>query len=272
MKVRVNGLEFGYDRAGSGEPVLLVPGLATPRLSWVNQMPVLARHFDVTCFDNRGIGESEVPGDWWSMPEMVSDTLGIMDAVGYTNAHLVGVSMGGIISQAIAMQHPERVRSLTLISTYCGGPDRAFMDEDVAARLFVDGEPAARIRAGAEATFGRTYRERNPDLFEGFVAFALANPPRSLSVFSQLGGCASWLAEDSSGEGLSSMRKPALVLHGDADEMSPVRNAEMIADRIPDAKLRVWADAGHALIHERSDEVNEAILEHLLSVEARALS
>ena len=91
MKTRVGDIEIGYDRAGSGDPVLLVMGLATPRIGWFPQFNVLSQSYDVTSFDNRGVGETLCEGSW-TVPDMADDAVGLADAMGYDRFHLVGIA------------------------------------------------------------------------------------------------------------------------------------------------------------------------------------
>lgn len=263
MRARVNGIEIAYDRAGSGEPVLLVMGWATTRLGWVNQMPVLAERYDVACFDNRGIGESEAPYEPWTMDTMVADTVGVMDLLGFERVHLAGISMGGMISQEVALRYPERVRSLTLISTQHGGPEHVPPSEAaLAAFSSLEGDPAARVEKLIRITFGRRFQEERPDYVEAAINFAVARPAPLHSVVHQLSAVMQWSLAGGSADRLGRIAAPALVLHGTADELIPSGNGELIAAKIPGARLRLFPDAGHALIAERADEVNEELLAH----------
>lgn len=253
-------IEIAYDRAGEGEPVLLVMGISMPRIAWFNQMRGLADRYDVTCFDNRGIGETTVPSEAWTLDRMAADVVGLADAIGYERFHLCGVSMGGMISQEVALAYPDRLRSLTLISTMHGGPDHVMSPNETMeafAMALQDIGPILRLN------FGAKYRAEHPEWVELTVAGAKAQPPRSpQGAMYQGWAIAQWVANGGSAGRLGSLVTPTLVLHGGDDMLVPVENGNLLADAIPGARLRIWPDAGHALIHEHADEVNAELVAH----------
>lgn len=259
MKVRVGDVEIGYDRSGEGEPVLLVMGIATTRVAWFNQFQALPARYDVTWFDNRGVGESTVPSEPWTLEQMADDALGLADALGYDRFHLCGVSMGGMISQEIALRAPERLRSLTLISTMHGGPDHVPPPEETTrafAMAMQDMGPAVRLN------FGRRYRSAHPDVVELTVELSKADPPPPTGTIGQGIAVANWIANGGSAARLGSLSVPTLVLHGGDDMLVPAQNGKLLAEAIPGATLRSWPDAGHALILEHADEVNAELMAH----------
>src|SRR5687768_15879610 len=136
MKISIGNVEIAYDREGSGEPVMLVMGLGTPRVGWFHQFRFLSEHYDVTCFDNRGVGET-VATSPWTMQDMAQDVVALADAVGYETFHLVGVSMGGMISQEVVLTSSDRVRTLTLMATTPGGPEAEPMTAEYAEALII---------------------------------------------------------------------------------------------------------------------------------------
>src|SRR5438270_7331288 len=111
-----------YIRRGSGQPLLLVRGMAGSYAIWGEPfLGDLEHDFDIVAFNNRGIGEStDVPGNF-SITDLADDALAVMDAVGWTRAHVMGISMGGMIAQELALKHPERVDTLVLGCTFAGG-------------------------------------------------------------------------------------------------------------------------------------------------------
>src|SRR6476646_6123565 len=121
-KVGVAGREFHYERAGSGEPLLLIQGMSGTHLSWGEPFKgAMEEDFDVVAFDNRGIGLSAPVDGPFTIAEMAADTAGLLEALGWETAHVVGVSMGGMIAQELALSWTARVRSLSLIATHAGG-------------------------------------------------------------------------------------------------------------------------------------------------------
>jgi 3-oxoadipate enol-lactonase len=122
--IDVGNREFNYARAGAGEPLLLIQGMSATHLAWGRPFgSLLEESFDCVSFDNRGIGLSASAGEAFTIADMAADALGLLDALGIASAHVLGISMGGMIAQELALGHPGRVRSLTLGCTYCGGED-----------------------------------------------------------------------------------------------------------------------------------------------------
>jgi 3-oxoadipate enol-lactonase len=131
-KVEVNGIETAYSTEGSGEPVALIGGFTMVKESWALQVAELSRHFRVITFDNRGVGETTVPGEPFTISDMAGDTVGLLDALDIDSAHVFGVSMGGLVAQILALDYPERVKKIALGCTTHGGrhavqPERAVM-------------------------------------------------------------------------------------------------------------------------------------------------
>src|ERR1700730_5277683 len=118
-----------WDEQGSGEPLLLINGLSYPSYMWHRTRPFLAQSFRTIAFDNRGIGQSDVPPGIYSIALMASDAAAVLDAAGLTSPHVFGVSMGGMIAQEFALQYPQRVRSLILACTAAGGPEAVRADQ-----------------------------------------------------------------------------------------------------------------------------------------------
>jgi pimeloyl-ACP methyl ester carboxylesterase len=277
VKIKVGEIEFGYDRAGSGEPVLLVMGLATPRIGWFHQFRFLSQSYDVTSFDNRGCGET-VCASPWTMLDMANDAVGVADAMGYETFHLVGISMGGMISQEIVLSHPERVRSLTLMATTPGGPEAVPMSAEFAQALVIP-DPGERMVRTIELTFGERFRRENPDMME-LIIKAMASGSAGVTpvgagemapagFIGQVTAVVSWMSMGGSASRLGEIAKPTLVLHGGEDLLLPVGNGKILARDIPGARLRIWDDAGHAVNAEYPDEVNAELVAHLEAASAK---
>jgi len=275
MRIRIGDVEFGYDRAGSGEPVLLVMGLGTTRIGWFNQVAFLSKNYDVTAFDNRGAGET-VAGGSWTMLDMRKDAIAVADAMGYDRFHLLGVSMGGMISQEVALAVPDRVRTLTLISTSPGGPE-SVPPTNAYLAAFALPDVRERVAKSIELLFGPRYRAEHPEVVQAAVALSLGegSAPNGFSMFdgeanqtgfmTQLTAIGMWTMTGGAAGRLADIKTPTLVLHGGSDLLLPVDNGKLIAAGIHGSRLRIWDDAGHALIQEHAGEVNEELGKHLAS-------
>lgn len=260
-KVRVGDIEMHYVEAGSGAPLVLIMGFGGDHLAWGFQFRALAETCHVVAFDNRGSGQTDSPDSPYTIPMMADDTAGLLAAIGMERAHVVGVSMGGMIAQELALRHPERVRSLHLGCTLAR-PDnymRAHLEAWREIRRSLTRE--ATIRAFGLWLFGpATYQER-PEFIEMIYQNALANPfPQTLTGFIRQGDAI--MTHDTVGR-LPALRCPTLVSVAEDDILVPPRFAREVAARIPDARLEILPRAGHVYFWERPEEFNGLCLDFL---------
>jgi 3-oxoadipate enol-lactonase len=275
VKITVGELEFGYDRGGTGDPVLLVMGLGTPRIGWFPQFAYLTQHYDVASFDNRGVGET-VAASPWTLNDMASDAVGLADAIGFDRFHLVGISMGGMISQEVVLASPDRVRSLTLIATSPGGPEAQMMTPEYAEALQIP-DPKLRMRRATELTFGRKFRAENPQMMElilstlesGVAGVDAIGGEMGAGFMGQIMAVATWMGAGGACARLKDITVPTLVMHGADDLLLPVGNGDVLARGIPGARSRFFPDGGHALNAEYADEVNAELVAHFEGAAAK---
>jgi pimeloyl-ACP methyl ester carboxylesterase len=254
---RPDGAEIAWYDEGSGPAVLMVMGLAYPAAAWHRQVPALAVHHRVLTVDNRGAGATGlVPGAPYTVETMTDDLLAVLDAAGERQAHVVGISMGGLMAQELALSHPERCLSLTLISTHPGTAHGVWPQEVVdflQARL---GMPADER---AEFSIPFNYAAATPRaLMDEDLAQREAGTAGPEGYAAQ-GGTALW----SGWERLPSMTVKTLVLHGAQDRLVVPANGEKLASAIPDAKLVLVEGANHLVTTDQADQLNALLLEHL---------
>ncbi|TET86915.1 MAG: alpha/beta fold hydrolase, partial [Desulfobacteraceae bacterium] len=113
-KIKVQDIDLYYEIHGEGYPMVLIRGLGSNADHWYTQTPVFSSRYRVVSFDNRGIGRSDKPNEPYTISMMADDTVGLMDALGILRAHILSLSMGGMIAQEIALKYPEKVESLVL--------------------------------------------------------------------------------------------------------------------------------------------------------------
>jgi 3-oxoadipate enol-lactonase len=260
-KVKVNGIELNYQESGRGEPVLMIMGFGGDHLAWAFQVPALNTKYRVITFDNRGVGESSVPDEPYSTRMMAEDAVGLLDALGVERAHVLGASMGGMIAQEVALNHPRRVRSLQLHCTYAR-PDRymlSLMDAWRAVRT--KATPEEWLRTVALWLFApRTYNER-PEFIEAVIQTGLATQyPFTLTGFLRQGDA---VRGHDALDRLPTLRCPTLVSVAEDDILVPPRFARELAAAIPKAELRVIDGAAHAYFWERADVFNAMCLAFL---------
>src|ERR1700704_3364416 len=132
----VGDIELSYERSGAGPPLLLIMGMSGTALHWGEPfLELLRRDFELIAYDHRGVGASTRLEGEVTIAQMAEDASALLSALEVESAHVLGISMGGMIAQELALNHPEQVRTLTLGCTYCGGPDAVQPDPSVLQRL-----------------------------------------------------------------------------------------------------------------------------------------
>jgi 3-oxoadipate enol-lactonase len=263
-KVEVPGTELNYERAGDGEPLLLIQGMSGNRLAWGQPFSaLLEQSFEVISFDNRGIGLSRPVTEAFSIAEMATDTIGLMDALDIESAHVLGISMGGMIAQELALSNPKRLRSLTLGCTYCGGPGSQLMDPADFQNLveaMASGDRQRVYRAMYELNLSPDFRAEK-SRFAEFTAMAEALPAPRETIGFQVQAIA---AHDASGR-LPQVEVPTLVVHGTVDRVLGYANGPLVTSLIPGARLETLEDVGHMFWWEQPEHAAELVREHALA-------
>jgi 3-oxoadipate enol-lactonase len=262
--VDASGAELHYLRAGEGEPMLLIQGMSATHLTWGRTfLDELESSFDCIVFDNRGMGLSgraELP---FTIADLAADTAGLLDALELETAHVVGISMGGMIAQELAITHPERVRTLTIGASYCGGPEGVLMtpeDLQLLGTAFASGEADQVFRAMWEINLSPDFRA-DDSRYAAFTEMASALPAPAPVVMQQMRACG---AHDTH-ERLGGIDLPTLVIHGDADRLLGYANGREIASLVPGARLETLEGVGHMFWWEQPQRSAELIREHALA-------
>jgi 3-oxoadipate enol-lactonase len=258
---REDGAVISWERDGQQDapPVLLIMGLAYPAAMWFRLVPALAERYRVIRLDNRGAGRTgDVTGVPYTVPTMAADCLAVLDAAGVASAHVVGISMGGLMAQELAITEPERVRSLCLMATHPGIAHAVINPEALA--LVTSGRADMTPQEAAEASIPFNYAPGTPrDVIEEdwAVRFPLAC---SLAGYTaQVQGTLPWTRYDD----LSGVSTPTLVVHGELDALVPPANGETLAARIPGAELTTVPDANHLLMSDQPEQVAKVLLDWL---------
>jgi 3-oxoadipate enol-lactonase len=251
------GVKIYWDECGSGEPLLLIMGLSYPSYMWHRTRPVLAQRYRTIAFDNRGIGQSDVPSGVYSMPSMASDGAAVLDAAGVESAYVFGLSMGGMIAQEFALQYPKRVRSLILGCTAAGGPHAVRAEAAVLEILVRQGMTPEESR---EAITPFIYDLGTPrERIDEDMAIRMKWYPTPQGYAGQLQGIFGWEAYSR----IAQISVPTLVVHGETDRLIPAANAKLIAERIPGAKLVLIPHASHIFETDQPAAAHQAIFEFL---------
>jgi pimeloyl-ACP methyl ester carboxylesterase len=258
LRARNGEVELAYQLLGEGPPLLLIQGLGYGGRGWGPVLEPLAEDFTVAVFDNRGFGASDVPPGPYSVAELAEDARAVLDAAGFDRAHVVGASLGGMIAQELALAHPDRVDRLVLACTTPGGSVSFPMPPQTVA-LMVEAAtlpPDVALRRFVENGLGDGSSE---ELVRRIVAYRTANPP-------DLGG---WQSQATAGathdalDRLGGIAAPTLVIHGTEDAVIDLRNADLLAERIPDARVELLPGCGHLLSWEEPERFTRLVKEFL---------
>jgi pimeloyl-ACP methyl ester carboxylesterase len=247
-------VQLHFVQRGAGPPILLVQGLGGDVVHWGEPfLGRLERRFAVTAYDHRGIGRSPrpQPGDPpFTIPDLAEDAVALLDHLGVETSHVLGLSMGGMVAQELALRHPGRLRTLTLAGTFAGG--------ESALRTY---PPMVQAIAGPLLRGGRA-----PQALAGMVAqqarqLGVARDEATLqTVLTQLVAVGGHDTHDR----LGGLDVPTLVLHGERDPLIPVANGRLIAEAIPGARLEVVPRGGHVVFWERPEWCARTIAEFAL--------
>lgn len=253
----VNGQRLYYEVHGDGEPLLCVHGLACDTLAWIPQIEAFAAAHRTVIFDNRDVGQSSMAAERYEIADMARDAIALADELELGSFHLLGVSMGGAIAQEIAIQAPERVRTLTLAVTWPAGSAYSRRLSEVWGARVLQVSREQHIDELMLLSQSEDFYD-HPDMVE-FVRTAMMNnphpqPPEAFGR--QLAACGRHEARDR----LGTLTMPTHVIGAERDILVPVWKSEEIASLVPGAKLTVLPEAPHGTSLERADEFNSTVL------------
>jgi pimeloyl-ACP methyl ester carboxylesterase len=260
---KVGDINIYYEIHGEGEPLVLIYGYACHSGLWFRQIPVLSRKYRVIAFDNRGVGRSDKPDIPYTMAMMAGDIAGLLNTIGIDTAHIFGISMGGMIAQHFALNYPQRVISLILGCTTCGGVSSIQPKPESMAALFdferLKKTPEEFVRQVTLFCFSQKFINKNPDIVDKRVAKQLEHPTPLHGAMRQ----AEAMVGHDTYELLPKIKLPTLVIAGDNDRLIPFENSRILASRTPKAELVVIKGAGHEFFIEDPEEANRAVLDFL---------
>jgi 3-oxoadipate enol-lactonase len=261
-----DGIRIAYDTWGArdGSPVLMIQGLGMNARAWALQRGAFGRNHRCVAIDNRGTGHSDAPPGPYDLLRMAQDALEVLDAEDIPRAHVVGASMGGVIAQILGVLYPDRVHSLTLACTACRHHQwRRELLAEWAEEVTQNGMTALTddgmrwlIGSRLQRRFGvfvnvlaRVLIQTKPHAFAAQVEAILAMP------------------DDMRGE-LHAITAPTFVITGSQDTLTPLGDAEELAELIPTARLYVLRAAAHGLMAEAPNAFNDAVLRFLAEIDA----
>ena len=262
-EARNGDVRLAYEVRGTGEPLLMIHGLGYDRFGWGRLPDLIAEELQVVVFDNRGVGDSDVPAGPYAVSQLSEDAAAVLDAAVIDSAHVLGVSLGGYIAQELALTHPDRVRKLVLASTAPGGPRSQPMPTAglEAFGRFPTMEREAGLRLMVENSLGAHGVRERPELVEEIYLYRLERGPTIAGWQNQAYAGATFDAYVR----LAQISAPTLVLQGGADNVVDPRNAELLAELIPNARLETIPDRGHLMVWEEGAALGPIVKEFLQS-------
>lgn len=245
-------------RRGSGAPLLMIMGVAGHHGVWGPRfVDRLAAEFDVVMYDHRGIGSSS-RAEGFTLQDLVGDAVAVLDWSGIADAHVLGFSMGGAVAQHLALDHPERVRSLSLVGTW---PDEQDVWGEGVLSLAGAGQapdPETAVWMMFEANVSREFAAVEAN-FAPFRDAAMSIKVPTPVVTQQMAAATKHDVLDR----LSRVTAPTLVVHGTQDAVIKASAGERLAGAIPKARLELWPGVGHHVPWEAPDRLADAVVAHI---------
>jgi len=254
--LQLRDIRLYYEVAGEGDPIVFIHGLGSSARDWEYQVPFFAPRYRVVVFDVRGHGRSDKPPGPYSVPLFAQDTAALIRALEAAPAHVVGISMGGMIALQLAVDEPALVRSLVVVNS---GPElvvRTFRERLMILQRFLIVRLLGMRKMGEVLSQRLFPRPDQAPLRQMFVERWAENDPRAYRE--AMRALVGWSVADRLGD----IRCPTLVIASDQD-YTPVSAKEAYVARMPNARLVVIPNAHHAVTVERPDEFNQVLLDFL---------
>jgi 3-oxoadipate enol-lactonase len=265
-----DGIKIAYDTWGArdGSPVLMIQGLGMNARAWALQRGAFGRQHRCLGIDNRGTGHSDAPPGPYDLLRMAQDAIEVLDAEEIPRAHVVGASMGGVIAQILGVVYPDRVHSLTLACTACRHHEwRRELLAEWADEVTKHGMTAL-TDDGMRWLIGSRLQRRFGVFVNVLARVLIQTKPHAFAA--QIGAILA-MPDDMRGE-LHAITAPTLVITGSQDTLTPLGDAEELAELITTSRLYVLRGAAHGLMAETPNAFNDAVLRFLAEIDAVKVS
>jgi 3-oxoadipate enol-lactonase len=264
----LNGLEIFYDVHGEGDPLLCVHGLACDRRAWVMQIQPFSERYKMVVFDNRDVGQSGQASADYSTADMAQDVLALADHLELQSFHLLGISLGGMVSQQVALAAPERVRTLTLAVTHGGVQEAGRLRGQLLGAYARHLPREDQIDNLLYLCYTEAFFE-NEEMYQFMRTALLENPyPQTPEGFARQAAAG---AHHDVRDRLHELTMPVHVIGAERDIMIPVWKSEELASHIPGSKLTIIPGQGHGVMWEGAEQFNTAVTEFLAATPVEAV-
>jgi pimeloyl-ACP methyl ester carboxylesterase len=252
----INGIDIDYSVAGQGVPLVMIMGLGSDKKGWLFQTGLFKKFFKVIIFDNRGVGNSDKPEGPYSIRMMAEDTLGLMNYLSIDKAHILGISLGGMIAQELAINYPQRVNKLVLGCTFCTH-DGISGDYPEWTKAIESG-----LQGDLNPMFDRLFNKPLNRIIYGSVMKRKIKKSGASGIMGMTGQYRASLKHDTSGR-LSQIKSPTLVVGGTADRVMKPGSFEVMSKLIPQSKLIMIENGSHLMFLETRGRFNKEVLSFL---------
>jgi pimeloyl-ACP methyl ester carboxylesterase len=263
-KVKSNDVEIQYELRGEGTPLVMIMGWGSSSERWHPTLTEeLAKHHRLILIDNRGTGQSDKPDNEYSIEMMAHDVASIMDAISVSEAHVFGVSMGGMIAQEFALHYPEKVKKLILGCTFSGGSHGIYSEEvrKLVKEFASDDPPEMTPELGNKmlslSLTPSFIKENHDTIMKTLMSIKYPTPAFTMSRQAQA------ILKHDTYDRLTQIKAPTLILIGDKDSMIPIENSSILAEMIPNAQIKMFEGVGHNFTAGIEKKVAKTILTFL---------
>lgn len=255
----IGDVKIYWESYGKGKPLLIISGVSGGSWSYEESIAAWSRYCRVLVFDNMGAGLSSMPDRPYEIAEMADHAAAVLEAADEESAYVVGLSMGGMIAQELALRHPARVSGLVLGCTHCGGSERISPAPEVLQR-FADNDglsPEEIVDKNLTLLVTPEFLQSSPDSLKRYRERQLKAPiqpnfalQRQLDAIRSFNTC----------ERLGNIKTPTLIMTADRDLLVPPENGRLLASRIPGAELKCFTNTGHLIYLECAQTFHDKVL------------
>jgi 3-oxoadipate enol-lactonase len=257
MKKTIGDIEVFYTIEGEGPWLTMAHSLGCNTTAWDEQAALLSKKFTVLRYDARGHGQTSATAGPYTLEQLADDAYGLLVALGITKTHWMGISMGGMIGQTMALKHPTLFSSLMLIDTTSRRPDNAQAMWGARITTAKEQGMAGLVESTLERWFTAPFRQGNPNAIK-----TIADGILSTSVDGFCGCCAA-IAQINTLDRLREIQCPAIVMVGEHDHGTPPAMAKQIHENLPNSEFFMIKDAAHIANIEQPEVFNREILKFL---------
>jgi 3-oxoadipate enol-lactonase len=264
-QANVNGVKLYYKADGQGEALVLIPGLGAGHTAWFRQLHAFKKHYQVITFDPRSIGRSDRPKQPYAFKALADDVVGLMDQMGISRAHVLGQSLGVLVAQEVAIDYPDRVLKLVLVSSLVAGGDTNPTNPALMEALgYAEGTTEIDFskvdtRKTMNAVIGMSFNKRPYRKAMQFLSRFFVKPEMFDGLSDQLRAISGHNTVDR----LQLIKAQTLVITGAEDRIVSPHSSEVLADKIPNAKLIMVKDGSHGFNVEMTSRFNREVLDFL---------